>query len=87
MQGQACACTQLRCDCPWQLHAWSMEPRQGASVWDRCQHSRQHLAAAPLQFDGPKEAESTPISGSLRKKPTAAYARRLDLQAYRSLAA
>jgi hypothetical protein len=53
--------------------------------WCR-QHSSEHLAAA-LQFDGPKESESTPISGSLRKKSTAAYARRLDLQAYRALAA
>ncbi len=48
-----------------------------------------HVCAARRlpQFDGPKEAEGTAISGSLRRKPTAAYARRVDLAAYRSLPA
>ena len=47
-----------------------------------------HLACAcPPQFDGPKEAEGTAISGSLRRKSTAAYARRVDLAAYRTLPA
>ena len=38
-------------------------------------------------FDGPKEKEGTRVSGALRRRPTAAYARRLNVEAYRQLPA
>ncbi|MEW5306743.1 MAG: hypothetical protein WDW36_009186 [Sanguina aurantia] len=39
------------------------------------------------QFDGPKAATGTRVSGSLRQRPTGTHGKRLDLPAYRDLAA
>lgn len=36
-------------------------------------------------FDGPREAASTPVSGSLRQRSTASHARRLDPATYLAL--
>lgn len=36
-------------------------------------------------FDGPKESGGTPVTGSLRKRPTSAHARRLSPAAYAAL--
>ena len=36
-------------------------------------------------FDGPKDPASTPITGTLRRRPTSSHARRLDPAAYEAL--
>jgi len=76
---------------------WAPTPERALALALHCNHKYALDGCDPAsyggvlwcfgQFDGPKGAQGTPMYGSLRARPTAAHARRLDPQRYAQLPA